>query len=289
MIISLIVTSQGNTIALERLFESLTKQKNISKNTLEIIFADQNDDRELVASFSKNLRIIHKLINKTSLSSARNQVLTHASGKILAFPDDDCWYHDLFFNEVIEYFETNPKSSMFISNIYDPTNNKYYGKRPVKKAFLTNKSIYYLPSSISIFINRNVIYNNVVFFNETLGLGTKWGSGEDIELAFKVFKNNPNCFYDGTKTVYHPVITGGGNMKKAYSYGRGSGALAANLFLKGNYNHLFIYGNYIVKSALGCSYYLFTFKFSSSKVYYSRLKGLLSGFVKGYVFFKNQN
>ena len=283
--ISLIVTSRGNTKDLKRLFESISKQEKKILKKLEVIFADQNDDQLLVEQFSDKIDINYKSIEPSSLSSARNQVLNHAKGRIVGFPDDDCWYPPKFFIDVFNFFKNYPNYSMWVCNIKDPNRNLYYGSRPTSKESLNDKNIYYLPSSVSMFINRNVIKDEDIIFNELLGVGSQWGSGEDVELAFNIYKKYSDCVYDGTKSVYHPVITDT-TLDKAKKYGEGSGALAALLFINKNYKHLIIYAEYVLRNLLGGIYYLFRFNFDKSSVYLARFRGLLNGLLKGYYFFK---
>lgn len=285
MIISLIVTSRGNTIALLRLFKSISEQKKISLNNIEIIFADQDNSYDVICQFSDLIFKYYK-IAPTSLSSARNQVIHFATGDIIGFPDDDCWYCSHFFFNLISVFKNEPRLSLWVCNIIDPLSNRYYGNRPVRKENLNSKNIFYLPSSVSIFLNRNMIQKKDLFFDESFGLGARWGSGEDVELAFRIFKKNKICRYDGTVNVYHPVITGAETKSKALNYGIGTGALAANLLVSKNYKHLSAYFKYVKRSFLGSVYHLVHFNFSKFFIYFSRFKGLLKGLILGYFFFK---
>ncbi len=288
MIISLIFTSRGNTKALKRFLESINQQKGIPLKNIELIFADQDDDSVLIDDFSNTLNIKYIKIQPSSLSVARNQVLKYSSGDIICFPDDDCWYHEKFLSKLIEYFKKTPTAPMWLCNIKDPFNNKCYGKRPEKKQFLNNKNIYYLPSSVNIFINLNIVNKSDIFFNEYLGVGAKWGAGEDVELSFRIYKKYSNCYYDGTIHVYHPVVIGGDSKFKAYKYGVGAGALAAYLLTNNNYPHLTTYINHLINSILGCTYYLFHLKYSVAKTYWSRFNGLIYGLFYGYFFFRNK-
>lgn len=285
MIISLILTSRGNRKDLLRLFKSIDEQKKISLNKIEIIFADQDDSYDIICKFP-NLNFKYNKIELSSLSSARNQVIPFATGDVICFPDDDCWYHSHFFFDVMSVFKNDTSLSMWICNIIDPTNNRYYGNRPVAKEKINTKNVFYLPSSVNIFLNRKKILNKDLFFDERLGLGSKWGSGEDVELAFRIFKKYDVCKYNGTVNVYHPVTIGAETKLKALNYGLGTGALAANLFINNNYMHLLIYFSYIKRSLLGAFYHLVHFNFKRFSIYYSRLKGLLVGLTLGYFFFK---
>lgn len=278
MKISLIVTSRDGIENIRRLFSSILYQKEILLENIEIIFADQGSMYSEISLFSSRLNIIYKKIEPSSLSSARNQVISDSQGNIIGFPDDDCWFHELFFRDLIQYFTKNPSTPMLVCNIYDPTTNHYYGKRPKINTALNSNNIYHFPSSINMFINLNIVNKSNIYFNEKLGVGTKWGAGEDVELAFRINSKYYKSHYDGLMNVYHPANRAVETPNKAYYYGLGTGALAAHLLIKGNFKHISRYMKYIIRSALGMVYYLIKFDRMSLQSYSFRFFGLVFGF-----------
>ena len=91
MKISLILATKGRVEEMKRFMRSLAQEGN---GSFELIVVDQNEDDRVGAILRElNLRfpIIH-LRSEVGLSRARNVGATAATGDIIAFPDDDCWY-----------------------------------------------------------------------------------------------------------------------------------------------------------------------------------------------------
>src|SRR5436305_2067180 len=89
---SLIVATVGRTSELYRLFDTLCAQ---THQDFDTVIVDQNqDDRieKLVACYEGRLRLRHVRAEKRGHASANNAGLEHATGDLIAFPDDDCWY-----------------------------------------------------------------------------------------------------------------------------------------------------------------------------------------------------
>src|SRR5262249_37052881 len=89
---SLVLCTLGRRPAqLERLLDSLESQP---FRSFEIILVDQNPQANLdqiVRSRAARLTLRHVRSDR-GLSLARNVGLRHATGDIIGFPDDDCWY-----------------------------------------------------------------------------------------------------------------------------------------------------------------------------------------------------
>ncbi len=88
---SLIVATIARTDELRRLLVSLTQQE---FSDYEVILVDQNEDdriQNVIVEFTDRLTLI-RISSPKGASRARNSGLPKASGEIIAFPDDDCWY-----------------------------------------------------------------------------------------------------------------------------------------------------------------------------------------------------
>jgi predicted glycosyltransferase involved in capsule biosynthesis len=85
----LIVTSRIQNGLINRFLESVEHQS----QDLNIIITYINQGGGSLSSLNYNIKIIEIKSEKTSISKARNLGLTNAiESKIIAFPDDDCWY-----------------------------------------------------------------------------------------------------------------------------------------------------------------------------------------------------
>jgi Glycosyltransferases involved in cell wall biogenesis len=89
---SLIVATKGRATPFQALLESLEAQ---TFRDFEVIIVDQNVDERAGAPERDGWRFPIKYLRtptESGLSRARNSGLPHASGDIVLFPDDDCWY-----------------------------------------------------------------------------------------------------------------------------------------------------------------------------------------------------
>jgi glycosyltransferase involved in cell wall biosynthesis len=96
------------TSELRCLLESLTQQGFVD---YEVILVDQNDDdrvQELMDEFLDRVPL-KRTSSPKGASRARNVGLSLASGDIIAFPDDDCWYPRDLLKNVDWWFQTHPK------------------------------------------------------------------------------------------------------------------------------------------------------------------------------------
>jgi len=101
---SLVMGTLGRTQEVGRFLASLQRQ---IYRDFELFIVDQNpDDRLLpmIDEYRQHFRI-ERVISPKGLSRARNAGLTHITGDLVAFPDDDCWYPDDLLSYVASRFE----------------------------------------------------------------------------------------------------------------------------------------------------------------------------------------
>src|ERR1700742_2152768 len=104
---SLIMATKGRGEEIGRFLLSLIRQ---DYSNFELIVVDQNEDNRLeVILKNSNLSssIVH-LKSAPGLSRARNAGLAFATGDIIAFPDDDCWYPNGLLKRVVSVFASHP-------------------------------------------------------------------------------------------------------------------------------------------------------------------------------------
>ena len=104
IVVSLVVATIGRAQELSRLLASIDRQ---SLKRVELIIVDQNpDDRveKLLEAWKATLSYRHVRSPK-GLSRARNVGIKLASGPIICFPDDDCWYPDNLLEHVSKWFD----------------------------------------------------------------------------------------------------------------------------------------------------------------------------------------
>jgi len=218
---SLIMATYGRSEEIIFFFDTLIKQ---SYRNFELIIIDQNEDNRVATIYEEyknkiDLKYFHN--NVKGLSVNRNIGLSHISGDIVAFPDDDCIYETDTLEKVALFFEQNVNYTFYTCNTMDK-----HGRGAVLKTKSTDTdiSIFNFMSvgiSFAIFIRSIAIRS--FRFDEQLGLGTTFGSGEESDLLLFLLKQKNKGHYHATNFIYHPVKTE--TPEKAYLYGKGFGAV----------------------------------------------------------------
>jgi glycosyltransferase involved in cell wall biosynthesis len=225
---SLIVCTIHRVDTLDRLFTSLTKQ---TCKDFEVILVDQNTDDRLapvIAQYRDKVKIIH-LTCAPGLSRARNVGLKQAGGRIVSFPDDDCWYPDKLLRDVAVFFTQRPWYSILSVRPVDENNRNSVGRFARVSQMITRNNIWNTVTSISLFIQRPVI-DTVGGFNERLGVGagTALGGGEDIDYPLRAMQRGFKGFYSALVTVHHPQVIAAytqDSVRRGFTYGTGVGWL----------------------------------------------------------------
>lgn len=107
--ISLIICTKDRAKALEQCLKEIQKS-DISRINAELILVDNgssDNTGEIIRRFVENnsFPVIHVTEPKKGLSNARNAGLNAATGKIIAFTDDDCYIEKNYFFSVTRAFE----------------------------------------------------------------------------------------------------------------------------------------------------------------------------------------
>ena len=92
--------------------------------------------------------------------------------------------------------------------------------------------------SFTIFVRNSSL--NLFRFDEKLGIGAEFGSGEESDLLFFLLKNHNKGYYFANNYIFHPSKKN--SPEKMYHYGKGYGALHKKaVFQYGFYSILFVF------------------------------------------------
>ena len=223
MTISLIMATLHRTAELRVFFESLNAQ---SYRRFEVIVVDQNDDdrlEPLLAEFRGEFPLIHIRSNVRNLSHARNQGLPHITGEIVGFPDDDCVYSGEILQQVHDHFEANPKLGLVSGPAISPEGGFGSGRWTERSGPLTLENVWTTISSFTFFMRREAV-ETIGEYDEGLGIGSKYGSGEETDYAIRILRAGYLGYYDTSFRVTHPDkrLTPLA-AERAYAYGLGMG------------------------------------------------------------------
>ena len=209
-----------------RLFESLAVQP---YRDFEAIVVDQNPDRRvesLIPNFRGRVQITH-LRSAPGLSKARNLGLTVATGAVVAFPDDDCWYHQDLLPSVADMFARHADWHGVSGVTRDATGVHSVVRWDRERGLVDRINVWRRCTSTSLFLRREVI-TAVGGFDEMLGAGSPgpWQSAEDIDCALKCVEHGYRIRYDPDVWVGHgnPVPTYDARSRsRALIYAAGAG------------------------------------------------------------------
>lgn len=123
-----------------------------------------------------------------SLSKARNILISQADlsegGEgIVAFPDDDAWYPDMFLQRLVEIFMPGDNEVDFFFCRYASKPITWEKQQP---AHANLSQTTRLASSNTIFVRESVAAR-IGGFDELLGVGGRFNGGEDNDYAIRAF------------------------------------------------------------------------------------------------------
>ena len=264
-----------------KLLESLENQ---TCKDFEIILIDQNSHDTLKSSLLEhvnNFNLIYLHVKKNmGLSAARNYGLTRASGQIVAFPDDDCWYSPDILEQVKTRFQEDPSLAGLTGLVTNEQGRFSAGGFMLKnrKVAITKKNAAMTTNSSGIFLKRAPIHNSGRF-DETLGLGAaRYISGEETDLVLRIISQGDKVIYDPKINIYHEVYQGKYDKKECsrrYGYGLGMGYILK----KHNYNLLHLSFYSLIHLAKG-TFLLITLKPCRAWSHYCQSWGRLKGWVE---------
>lgn len=274
MKLSLIMATVGRVSEVARFLAALDDQ---THRDFELIVVDQNPDNRLAPLLDywrERLTILH-LRSDPGISHARNAGLKRATGEVVGFPDDDCWYPPQLLAQVVRYLHENPNIAAVTGRVMDEY-GCLYARFESSPRVLGLSSVWQGASSVCAFFRSSGVAS-VGGFDETLGLGagTQWGGGEDIDYPVRAIKAGLEVHYEPDLVVFHPnpLEHGYGEAKeRAYSYGAGIG----RVWRKHDYP-LWLVAYYLLRPLGGALLSLATGHMSKARYHWSALRGRLQG------------
>ncbi len=224
--ISLVVATLGETPHLARLATSLGSQE---FRDFEVIVVNQGAESAL-HEFEATLPdwvALTKLRSARGLSRARNVGMASARGRLVAFPDDDCWYPQDLLGRVASSFEADETIDILTCATRDAEGAHSNGTFLAQSAPLTHRNVWKAGNSNGIFL-RLAPALAVSGFDETLGAGSgsPFGSGEETDLLLRLIRAGSRGRFDANLFVHHDQvdrIPDAGTLRRARLYSAGYG------------------------------------------------------------------
>ncbi|MEO0144815.1 MAG: glycosyltransferase family 2 protein [candidate division WOR-3 bacterium] len=220
---SLIMATYGRDKEIENFLNSL---KNQTYKNFELIVIDQNEDDKalkIIKNFENEIEIKYFRVNFRGLSKARNFGLNYATGDIIAFPDDDCEYPKNLLFEVKKFFEDGDFDILSVLVIDKLSKKESLNRWISKSSHINSLNILRAITSPGLFIKISNINIKDIYFDEKFGVGSIYPSAEEMDLVFRLIKeNNAKGYFNRSLFVYHPIKEV--NLNRFYPYGIGMGA-----------------------------------------------------------------
>lgn len=233
------------TLAISTLDRNLTNAISVFTDlsvrscNLELIIICQNDEGLNHCDIKFGIKIYY--LSSKGLSKSRNYALLKSQGKYIWFLDDDVILKDRFISNFL--CEKHNDYQLILSRIYCSDLNcsyKNYNKERVARHKMLQVS------SIEIIVDRDFVIANNLFFNEELGLGSKYPSGEENVFLLNLYDCNINILETKEYSILHPCTEDKRNPKILWSkpgYARSKYIIASTL------GGLFGFG-YLIKTCL---------------------------------------
>ncbi|QHI11602.1 glycosyltransferase family 2 protein [Acinetobacter haemolyticus] len=203
---TLVTTTCNRESEFKRMIESLSGVN--SQYLKKIIVIDQSDEhifrKNEVVLNGLSIDVVHKAVDRTSLSNARNQALAFVddTSGLLCFPDDDCWYSENFFEIMAKLFKDN--NFDIVQTYYREP--QLEGRIPPAALIDKRNARYLHPCSVGIFINLMSVPSPEIYFDEKLGVGASLPGGEESDLLFRLLRHGYSIKQIISPYVYHKVM-----------------------------------------------------------------------------------
>jgi glycosyltransferase involved in cell wall biosynthesis len=224
-IISLIVSTIGETEHFERMLDSLAAQR---FKDFEVIVVDQSTDRrvrELLRGYESRLTIVYAT-SERGVSRGRNRGLELARGSIVAFPDDDCWYEADLLERIARQLHSEAVDGVF-GRCLDAWGNSAAGRHARTAQIVDKHNVWSCGVSATIFFKKAVL-DEIGDFDTSIGLGSgsPFQSGEETDLILRAIRERHVFRYDPSIVIFHDSVfkdTFFREVKRSWAYGLGMG------------------------------------------------------------------
>jgi len=137
--------------------------------------------------------------SKKGLSKSRNYAIEKALGDYVWFLDDDVILKESF---IVDFISDKFRGyDLVFGKIYCSDINEAY-KKYSRKRYRRYEML--RVSSIEIIVRREFLINNEIYFDESLGLGARYPSGEENIFLLGCYDANASIIEIDEYCIYHP-------------------------------------------------------------------------------------
>lgn len=199
----------------------------------EVIVADQSTGAALAAGAALCARFgaRHLPLPRRGLSRARNAAIALCSGEWLAFPDDDAEVAPGALAALAAHLAAAPGTAFVCGHVAYPSGAPMQpGMDGRAREIATPVDVLKIVVSPGLFVRADAVAR-AGGFDEELGVGATYPSGEESDLLFAMLADGGRGAYVPALRVAHPdpfeIRDEDAQRRRMESYGRGWGALFA--------------------------------------------------------------
>jgi glycosyltransferase involved in cell wall biosynthesis len=204
-----------------------------SVRDLEVVVVDQNPDNRtfsICERYSQALSLRRLQVPFRGAARARNYGARFARGAVINFPDDDCELSQSLLADVKALFDGGGYQ-VVIGITVDGAGGASTTSFRRDERVLGEWSMWRRNVECTMFFRRATFIASGGY-DEEFGVGSTYGSDEGAELLIRLLRmlQPGQVFYSHKLTFYHPQKVGAygpDEVRRAFSYARGSGALLA--------------------------------------------------------------
>jgi glycosyltransferase involved in cell wall biosynthesis len=196
---------------------------------MEVIVVDQNstDAVRLICQRYAGRLDLHHVTSRPGVSRARNVGIARCTGRIIAFPDDDCWYPAGLLNAVKAELLGDGGWAGLTCRCTDELGRLAAGGDSRHEGIISKRNVWHRGVSATLFLRAEVVAR-AGLFDETLGLGSDgyFKSGEETDYILRVLHLRERMIYFPHLRVFHPLpphSRKAGAIGRSWSYGLGFG------------------------------------------------------------------
>jgi hypothetical protein len=202
--------------------------------------------------------------------------LVSATGEVVAFPDDDCWYPPWLLERVVAGFLARSELTGISGRCEDGKGRETVTRWAGESGSVNKMSVWRRTTSVTIFL-RWPCGSEGLRFDETLGAGaeTPWGAGEDVDFVLKALEAGASIDYDPGLVVFHsdPLRDYGETARRrAVRYAAGMGRV-----LRKHRYPLWFVGYQVLRPALGSLLSLVRLRGAKARFHWAMARGRFGG------------
>src|SRR5665647_3322902 len=190
--------------------DSLINTVIINNQGLSVFFIIINQTKSEVAFPFSSLVDFHQInTERLSLSKARNTAINYLiKNKIdfehVMYPDDDTTFSDTFFTQYKEHIKADKN---YLIDVYCAGSKKLFKQINHKNGDVLYGINYDSAISVNMIINYKTFFS-VGMFDERIGVGAKYGAGEDADYFIRACNVSRHGFiYTNLIYNFHPSST----------------------------------------------------------------------------------